>query len=281
VVGGEALSENTREIEDVLNLLRRRDVGRDAISLLVVKLMELRFPDVKAEFVSETDIKLTDARGSSSSFYLNNLWVECAQSPEETAEIADRYIRACLIDTNTQEQEAIEAGRVVALVKDSEYCKYIPEADRAAVTRHLTGDLWILLALDLPDSTVSLTAEKVEQIRLNSEDLYRAGIDNIAEMLTDMSFESFGECFTISCANLHYGASVLLLDYVWPQAEELVDGDVVAAVPARDTVLFTGSNNAQGVKELRDQANHIVSNGHHVISETLLRRVGDEWKPFS
>ena len=138
-----------------------------------------------------------------------------------------------------------------------------------------------MLALDLPDSTVSLTREKAAQIGMDSDELYQRGIENIGEMLTDMSFSSFGECLTLSCANLYYGASALLLDYVCLRRPGFVDGDIVAAVPARDTVVFTGSNNAQGLVELRDAAKHVVTNGHHVISETMLRRVDGQWKLFS
>ncbi|MES2393800.1 MAG: DUF1444 family protein [Acidobacteriota bacterium] len=275
------MSENAREIESVLALLRRDDVGRDAVALLFVKLAGLRFPELRTEFVSDDEIKITDAAGKSSSVYLRNLWIECEQKPEERVELVDRFVRAAMPDTTAQQDQAIDAQRVVALVKDSQYREFLPEEDRASASRHLAGDLWIMFALDLPDSTVSLNAKQVAQLGLDGDVLLRLGTENVSDMLSEMSFEPFSHFFTISCANLYYASSVLLLDYVWPQAAELVDGDVVVVVPARDTVLFAGSNNAAGLEELRMQAHHVVTNGHHVISETLLRRVDGAWKLFS
>jgi len=272
--------ENSPEIEKVLSLLQRDDAGRDAVALLVVKLIELRFPEVKAEFATESELKIIDGKGESSTFYLNNLWIECEQTPQNRAEIVDRYVRAGIHDTGNQEREAIERGRVVALVKDTQYCDLIPETDRQVVSRHLAGDLWIMLALDLPDSTVSLSAEKAAKFAMDADSLFRLGTENVSEMLTEISFEPEGECFSLSAANLYYGASILLLDYVWPQVEGLVEGDIVLAVPARDTVLITGSKNLQGLQEIREHAHYVVTNGHHLISETLLRRVDGAWEVF-
>src|SRR5256885_92520 len=69
-----------------------------------------------------------------------------------------------------------------------------------------------------------------------------------------------------------YVASILLLDEVWQQLEEEIDGDIVAVVPARDVLLFTSSKSSEGLVRIRDKARDIAQGGHHTVSETLIRR---------
>ena len=40
-----------------------------------------------------------------------------------------------------------------------------------------------------------------------------------------------------------YEASLLLFDDIWRDGQVKVDGDIVVAVPAKDVLLVTGSNN--------------------------------------
>jgi uncharacterized protein YtpQ (UPF0354 family) len=77
-----------------------------------------------------------------------------------------------------------------------------------------------------------------------------------------------------------YAASVLLFDELWDAMKEFVDGDIVAAVPARDIVLFTGSSSRDGIKMLRHKARDVHEGGDHVISQTLLRLTSRGWKVF-
>jgi hypothetical protein len=71
-----------------------------------------------------------------------------------------------------------------------------------------------------------------------------------------------------------------LLDEVWLPLEEESDGDIVAVAPARDVLLFTNSKSSEGLVRIRDKARDIVQGGHHVISQTLLRRIQGQWKVF-
>ena len=106
-------------------------------------------------------------------------------------------------------------------------------------------------------------------------------IDNLAGLLTDIQAEPHGRCFELSCENITYAAGALLLDFVWEQLDSIVDGDIVVGVPARDTIIFADSDDADALVELRQEVTYVVTTGHHTISETLLRRSGGKWELFS
>jgi uncharacterized protein YtpQ (UPF0354 family) len=272
------MADQDREIEEALARLRKGTHSRDSIALLAAKLIELRNPNSRAEFASESEIKIIWPDKESISIFLHNLWNECERSPEERAEIVDRYVR--ILAPLGQNRMEASPKNVVALVRDDEFRNFVPEEERDFVTNHFFGDLWVILAVDLPESIQTLSAKHAASLGLEKRELIRLGIENVERMLGQMEFSPYGECFTLSCESISYASTALLLDYVWDQAASLIEGDLIVAIPARDTVLFTGSANAKGLKEIREESNYIVSTGHHVVSSTLLRRVSGGWKAF-
>jgi uncharacterized protein YtpQ (UPF0354 family) len=48
-----------------------------------------------------------------------------------------------------------------------------------------------------------------------------------------------------------------------------VDGDLVVAIPARDVLMFTGSNNKEGLKEIRQVAQKMVTEAPHRLTPEL------------
>jgi hypothetical protein len=51
-------------------------------------------------------------------------------------------------------------------------------------------------------------------------------------------------------------------------------------VPARDVLMFTGSDSPDGLKAMRESVDKIYKEGSHVISKTLLVRRNGRWEKF-
>lgn len=267
---------NQKEIDEVLERLRRGAIGRDAIALLASKLIELRHPEIRVEFVSDSEIRF----GEGGSLHLHNLWVQCEKEPENRAEIVDRYVRILAPSVEERMNDIILREAVIPLVRDAVYRTCVKEEDWDLITRHIVGDLWIVFALDLPESMIVLSANQLSELAMDADELLQRAIQNVEQKLGQLEFSPYAEFYTFTCADALYASSTLLLDYVWDQAAELLGDDVVVAVPARDTVIFTGAKNKEGLRQVREQATYVVTNGHHTITDTLFRRVGGEWKLF-
>jgi len=234
---------------------------------------------MRTEFASESEIKVISPTGDSRSTFLHNIWSECEYSPENRAEIVDRYVR--VLFQKSGDTPELSKENIVVLIRDTQYRNFVAKEEwRDVMTDHLLGDLWMVLAVDLPDSMTTLTLEQVATLGLDKKDLIKLGIENVDRMLGRMEFNPHGECFTVGCEAIDYASSALLLDYVWDQAASLIEGDLIVALPARDTLLFTGSANTKGLHEIREAANHVVTTGNHVISEALLKRLDRHWKLF-
>ena len=66
-----------------------------------------------------------------------------------------------------------------------------------------------------------------------------------------------------------YEASLLLFDDIWRGGKIKMNGDIVVAVPAKDVLLITGSNNRKGIAAVRELAAKYKAESRYEITDTL------------
>src|SRR5215469_11730817 len=138
---------------------------------------------------------------------------------------------------------------LVAIIKDSEYFDVNP-AKGQMVSDHLAGDIWVVYAVDLPTATQSLNESTLKEMKIDRAELRSLAISNLRRIMPPVQRYGDGPWY-VMLAGSDYAASLLLLDEIWDEMKESVDGDIVAAVPARDIALFTGSSSKEGIQILR------------------------------
>ncbi len=261
--------------EELLGMLGRPGLGRDAVYLLCVRLMEERLPGGKVEFVEEEAVRITWPGGEESTFFLGNLWSEYSREPEARVEVVERYLESVL---GRDREEEVGVRDVVALVKNEDYVRQLGE-DGGEVTDHLVGDLWVVYAVDRPQSIVSISVEQRERLALNKAAMRRVARVNLRRLLARVERHGDGEWFLLTTQpeTASYVSSLLLLEGIWEVLAAEVAGDLVVGVPSRDVVLVTGSRSAKGLVAVREQVEAIWKVGDHLVSRGLLRRSGESW----
>jgi hypothetical protein len=74
-------------------------------------------------------------------------------------------------------------------------------------------------------------------------------------------------------------SSVLLAHAFWDDLADSVPGELVAGVPARDVVMFTGAESRSGVQKLRRAVDRVFfAGGPHLLSQDLLVRRQRHWE---
>lgn len=147
------------------------------------------------------------------------------------------------------------------------------------VREHMAGDIWVVYSVDLPGAIMSLDSATFESLGISTAGLRALACENLRRILPEIEQYGAGPWYLIIAGN-DYVASILLLDEVWAELEGSVEGDIVVAVPSRDVLLVTGSRSKEGLQYLRQKAREIHETGHHLISQTLLRRTAGTWKVF-
>jgi hypothetical protein len=249
--------------------------SRDEFSLLYLKLLQESVPDQKFEMASDMEIKIVNAEGKEATTHLHNLWIAYSRGDADRREILERFVST--IPKLTYDSPPLAKQQIVVLVKDAEYLATLP---KFSITDHFCGDLWLVFAQDLPDRMITMKLSQLDEFEIEKAGLLPLALENLTRIMPSAEQNGDGPWYWLSAGG-DYEASLLLFDAVWDQLAQSVDGEIVAAVPARDTLVFTGSNSAEGLKAIKDQAAHVVKTGNYVVSETLIIRRGGKWEVFN
>jgi len=169
---------------------------------------------------------------------------------------------------------------IVAMIKDLQYLQMLESGRPKVMTEHLCGDLWIVYAVDQSETISTLSYDSMMAADVAEDELHALAVENLQRILPEVERHGDGPWFMLT-AGTNYVASLLLFDRMWDQLADAVDGRIVATVPSRDVLLFTGSQSASGLSAIRDRSIEIVNSGPHAISDSLIMRDGAKWTIFN
>jgi uncharacterized protein YtpQ (UPF0354 family) len=72
-----------------------------------------------------------------------------------------------------------------------------------------------------------------------------------------------------------------LFEDLWAELKQQLSGDILAAVPTRDVLLFTDSDSSEGISQMKASISKVMETGGYHVSSTILRLTGDGWKVAS
>jgi len=141
--------------------------------------------------------------------------------------------------------------------------------------RLFSPSMYITYVVDEPGALVFVRERDVPKKGDAREELHARAIANLrrhAERKT-VRFEPRGATHRARLDGQH-DASLLLLDELWDSPGRVAghEGDLLAIVPARSTLVFTGTNRAGGLEELRAQTDKPS------LSRELLVRRDRRWQ---
>jgi len=108
------------------------------------------------------------------------------------------------------------------------------------VTRPLAGDLLVGYVLSLPDVYQFVSRQNMLELRLDVESIHELALGNLRGLLMEVDVQDL-VLFKAILTNQHLEACSLLLPKLWDQLSKQTAGDLLMAVPAQESVVFTGS----------------------------------------
>ncbi len=242
---------------------------------------------VEVKRVGELELRVSGGRTGEKNVFLDNAYREYSLVPDELDAVLDRYVNAALemaLDSVTR----IDLRRIVPVIKDAAYPaevrKSLIKAGHSAedIGFHyepLNPDLVIFYALDSDRNIRYLSHEDLKSLDFAPGELRQQALKNLNGLLPQIEKHGAGGTFVVTAGGT-YEASLLLVDSLWSAENFQVDGEIVVAVPSRDLLLVTGSQNTEGLSHLRKLAKETVENGaYHLTSQLFVRREG-KWAAF-
>lgn len=142
--------------------------------------------------------------------------------------------------------------------------------------RPLGEHLGVTLVYDLPDSMLEITAEALERWEVSFDDALETARENLWEISKERLLPVRPGLWRSPWADNYDASRLLLHDLIW---QFPVNGSHVAVAPNRDTLLVTGSDDAEGLLEILRRALKAFESPRPMGARPLFL-AGTRWTPL-
>lgn len=250
----------------------------------VARRVRASVPDIDVQVAGELElaIGMTD-EGGNRAFLHNAYQMYQGESPKRRDDLIDRFV-ASFAEAAKGLERSPEA--IIPVVKDRAWLAEIEASMRQMggegqdkVYEHLNDDLVVVYAIDTPSNIAYLNPEELVRLGVEREALRALAVRNLRGLLPGIEVQR-GEKLNMITADGNYEASLLLFSDLWEREREKLRGEPVAAVPARDLLLFADSADADAVAQLRQLAAKMRQEAAYSLTDRLFVLREGQWLPF-
>ncbi|GAA4799945.1 DUF1444 family protein [Lysobacter hankyongensis] len=250
----------------------------------VARRVRVAVPEIEVKVVGELElaIDMTD-EGGNRAFLHNAYQMYQGESPKRRDDLIDRFV-ASFAEAAKGLERSPEA--IIPVVKDRAWLVEIETSMRQMggegqdkVYEHLNDDLVVVYAIDTPSNIAYLSPEELARLGVERDALRALAVRNLRGLLPGIEVQR-GEKLNMITADGNYEASLLLFSDLWEREREKLRGDPVAAVPARDLLLFADAADADAVAQLRQLATKMREEAAYSLTDRLFVLRDGQWLPF-
>jgi uncharacterized protein YtpQ (UPF0354 family) len=220
------------------------------------------------------DLKLTikETDGLVRNIQLNNAYNEYKLDPQRFDDLVATF--SAIFSQSASKEAELDRTRIIPVIKDRQWLDELHNTLKAkgVAQQHLADrfndELVIVYAQDDPNRMRYLTTQ--EDFGLSREELRSLAVANLKRVLPKIEMGRVGDVALMSAGG-NYEASLLLIDDIWSSGQIQVNGDIVVAIPTRDTLLVTGSRSRSGLKLVRELTAKFKAQGPYELTDTLFR----------
>jgi uncharacterized protein YtpQ (UPF0354 family) len=246
---------------------------------------ELRraFPGAEVGIAKDLEVRVVEKGGHEQTAFLANAYGEYRQAPEELDALLERFVGSMRSAAARPSKERVARDRIVPTIKHRAWLEEVrkvagPKAKPLA-TEQLAPELFVVYAEDTPENVRYLPAEDLGKAGIRPPELRRLAVRNLLALLPDVHVEGGKEGVYMVIADGNYEATLVLADAVVAKLPK-VKGEPVFAIPARDLLLFAGSEDAAAVALLRQFAAKLSEESSYSLSPALFVRRGGKLVAF-
>ncbi len=232
--------------------------------------MREALPQGGVEIVSPLQLRISLRKSGDSTVYLSEAFEQYKQDPDAGEDLIARYVAGAL--ESVRGETKIDATRIVPIVKPRSWLADVQEsAGAGAVVYDLVNEeLAIVYAEDSDNSLSYFAASELAESAIDRAGLRQLAATNLVRILPQIERLGDDGFYTIQAGG-DFEASLLVTGTVWTRESFPVKGDHVFAVPARDKLYVTGSDDVEGLKKLRELAARLYRESSHRVSDKVFR----------
>jgi len=243
-----------------------------------------KHPSVKFNLIDDSTI-LSNIDSTEFRYSLDNAFREYKLEPDSIGNVIKKYVDAT--EDLFALGEPVKIDRIVPIIKPLEYLQSIKplqdenpgEKGFDPLYEKYNSLLIITYAEDKKNSFHYLRKEDFSAMQINMDSLNSLAMQNLMNIIPDIKISGDKGLYMVTL-NGDYEVSLILLKHIWTKENFDVDGDFVIAIPNRDVLIVTGSNDKKGISKLKEIAADSYKNGSYNISENLFKWNGKQFQPF-
>jgi uncharacterized protein YtpQ (UPF0354 family) len=235
-------------------------------------------PDVTVKITGPLEVRTVGKAGGETTCFLENAYTDYKASPADKADVIKRYTGS-FVETlhSAGASDAIDTTRIVPVIKDKAYLQEVKESLKARgvdvskmnqVFEEYNSELVIVYAEDTPSNMRYFNADDLKKTGLQLSDLRSLAVKNLLRLVPDIKFQGSDGTYMVTAGG-DYEACLLLSRSLWEGGQMKVDGEYVVAIPSRDLLLVTGSENKAGIEKLREIAAKMTKEASHGLTPLL------------
>ena len=251
----------------------------------VARRVRLAAPQLDVQVVKALELAINMSEDGGNRAVLDNAYqMYQGESARKRSDVIDRFVRSF-----AEAAAGLERSRdaIIPIVKDRGWLEEIRLSMQRMgsgkaqenVYEDINDALIVVYAIDTPSNIAYLSPDELESLGVQREDLRALAVRNLRGLLPGIEVHR-GDLVNMITADGNYEASLLLFADLWEREREKLRGEPVAAVPARDLLLFADSANPDAVAQLKQLASKMRAEATYALTDRLFVLREGNWLPF-
>lgn len=247
-------------------------------------------PGMDVTVAGELELAIRSGDDGNNRAFLNNAYqLFLGESPKRRDALVDRFVQSFAEAAKGLERSA-EA--IIPVIKDRGWIAETRASMRRMgnedqqgheapehVHEDLNDELVVVYAIDTPSNIAYLNPGELDGLGVRRDELRALAVRNLRGLLPGIEVQR-GDTLSMVIADGNYEASLLLFDDLWARESERMRGAPVAAVPARDLLLFADSADADAVAQLREVAARAHAEATYGLTDRIFLLGDSGWQPY-
>jgi uncharacterized protein YtpQ (UPF0354 family) len=235
-------------------------------------------PSAKVALSGDLQFVVRYPNGASATSDLGKAYQTYQHDPEHLDDLVQAQVSALVEATGDDNGlPKLDRTRIVPIIKDRSWFEAMARRGREQspsqelVAEPLNGDLVVVYAENRLGTLRILSNRDDVGDRARLREL---ALTNLSRMLPKIEIRPGADGVLLISSGGEFDASLLLADNLWSSEKVKVDGDIVVAVPAKNALIVTGSNNAAGLARLRAAASRFAAAPNGLTAALFVYRGG-------
>ena len=216
-------------------------------------------PTLEVEVIHDLELRVSEA-GSENQFqtFLDNAYAAYMSDQGARDEIIDQFVASQIETFEMHKRPGIDACRVVPIIKDRSWLEAVlasmDDNDVEFPTplyEDYNSELQVFFAEDSEHNIRYLNIENLDGLPCGREHLLELSCANLKRILDQQIEVSGSDGIYMLTAGGNYETSLLLMHSLWRGNFLDVEGRTVISIPTRDLLLVTGSEDPDGIAQIR------------------------------